>query len=246
MSKSKTVAIRDAQYALVPTNPNVQKLSKRLRWKPETAIARIQRALPAPMEQQVYLAIAPRLGESALLPESMAKLLRLYLGHQELELEDLKPGSPGRSRFLSFAEYLGECINLLKVVTKEFDALSLKIEHAGLIVLQYGSDNPERLIEMVDCNLEEMCEMIGISNEIGYGKRMGICISVVVNKIIPMNRRNGTPDLLDLTDFLNMTSVAHHNLRRALSQEVPDYLSADADELRRYDSLKILKEEGII
>lgn len=246
MSKSKTVAIREASNALVPTNPNVQALSKRLRWKPETAVARIKRALPAPMEQQVYLAIAPRLGESALLPESLAKLLRLYLGNQRLEIEDLRPGSPGRSRFTSFAEYLGECINLLKVVTKEFDALSIKIEHAGLIVLQYGSEDPERLIEMVDSNLEEMCEVLGINNEMGYGKRMGICISMVVNKIIPMNRKNGTPDLLDLTDFLNMTSAARHNLRQALSQEVPDYLSADADELRHYDSLRILKEEGII
>ena len=240
------VAIRDDQYALVPSNLSVQLLANRWRWKPETAIARIKKHLPAVLEQQIYLAIAPLAGESGILPESMAKLLRLYLGFQELQITDIAPGSPGRMKFDSFAEFLGDCINLLKIVTKEYEAFSLKIVHAGMIVLQYGKDDPERLIEMVDCNLEEMCEMLGINNEIEYNKRMGMCVSVVVNKIIPMNRRNGSPDLLDLADFLNMTSAARHNLRRALSQEVPDYLSQDIDQLRNHDSLRILRDMEIL
>lgn len=244
--KSKVVAIRDEIYALVVSNPRVQLIAARLRWKPETAIRRIQKALPSVLEQQIYLAIAPQSGESGLLPESMAKLLRLYLGHQRLELEDIAPGSAGRARFTSFAEFLGECLNLLKVVTKEYQSFSLKIEHAGLIVLQYGKDDPERLIEMVDNNLEEMCEVLDINNEMGYEKRMSICISVVVTKIIPENNKTGAPDLLDLTDFLNMSSAKRHHLRRALSQEVPDYLSDNTDGLRHHDSLRILKEEGLI
>ena len=244
--KSKVIAIREEQFALVPSNESVQLLARRLRWRPETTITRIKRALPAVLEQQIYLTIAPQAGESSLLPESMAKLLRLYLGHQHLQLEDLAPGSTGRTRFNSFAEFLGECLSLLKVVTKEYHSFSLKIEHAGMIVLQYGKDDPERLIEMVDCNLEDMCEVLGINNEMGYEKRMSICVSVVVTKIIPENHRSGAPDLLDLTDFLNMTSAKRHHLRRALSQEVPDYLSDDVDGLRGHDSLSLLKREGII
>jgi hypothetical protein len=244
--KSTELIIRDERYALVPSNQNIQKIATRLRWRPETAIVRIKRALPSFLEQQIYLTIAPLRNESALLPESLAKLLRLYLGHQELQLEDVAPGSVGRSRFESFVEFLGDCINLLKVVTKEFDALSLKIEHAGLIVLHYGKDDPERLIEMIDCNLEEMCEVLNISNRMSYAKKMGICISVVVMKIIPVNNRNGTPDLLDLTGFLSMSSVQRHNLRRVFSQEVPDYLSASSDDLRQYDELRLLKTEGIV
>lgn len=243
MNKEITIA---EQYALVPTNPRVQALATRFRWKPERVVARVQRALPAVLEQQIYLAIAPQSGESGILPESMAKLLRMFLGYQQLQLEDLAPGSPGRGRFDSFAEFLGECINLLKIVTKEYSAFSLNVQHAGMIVLHYGKDDPERLIEMVDCNLEEMCEVLGISNERSYGERMRMCVWVVVTKIIPMNHQRGTPDLLDLTDFLNMSSTQRYNLRRLFSQEIPDYLSADSDELCRYDELSLLRELGVI
>lgn len=235
------------EYALVITNPRVQKLAKHLKWKPQTAVARIERALPAKMEQQIYLALA---SDFAILPESMAKLLRLYLGHEQLQLDDLNPRPVGRnlihSKFITFAEFLRESLNFLKIVAKEYTAFSLSIDQAGFMVLNYGTDNPQLLIEMVDTNLEEMCEVLGISNDKAYSVRMRLCIWIVVSKIIPENRRKGQTDALDITDFLEMSSVRRHNLRRALSQELPDYLSADTDELRGYASLDILKREGII
>lgn len=246
MDKPKSLALVE-RYALVPTNPNVQKLASRLHWKPQTAIDRIQRALPAPMEQQIYLALA---GSFAILPESMAKLLRMFLGHEELELGDIAPRPVGRnlvsSKFSSFAEFLRECLNLLKIITNEYSAFHLSIEQAGFIVLHYGTDNPELLIEMVDNNLEEMCEVLNISNKQAYSVRMRLCIWLVVSKIIPDNRRRGQMDALDIADFLEMSSARRHQLRRALSLEVPDYLSADADELRGYEALGILKREGVI
>jgi len=235
------------EHALVPSNPMVQRLARRLHWKPQTAIARIERALPAFVEQQIYLALA---GDFSILPESMAKLLRMYLGHQELQLEDLSPNFVGKnvisSRFSSFAEFLRESLNLLKIISKEYSAFSLSVEQAGFIVLHYGTDNPELLIEMVDNNLEEMCEFLGISNEKPYSIRMRLCIWIVVNKIIPDNRKRGQIDPLDVTEFLGMSSVRRHELRRVLSLEVPDYLSADSEELRGYWALNLLKEEGII
>lgn len=238
---------RIEEHALVPTNPNIQKLAKRLHWKPQTAITRIQTALPAPLEQQIYLALA---GDFAILPESMAKLLRLYLGYQELRLEDLAPRSTGKnlsySKFDSFAEFLRECLNLLKIISKEYSSFSLSIEQVGFIVLYYGTDNPELLIEMVDTNLEEMCDVLGVNNQHPYNFRMRICLWIVVKKIIPDNHRRGQTDPLDITDFLEMSSSRRHQLRHALSQEVPDYLSADFDELRGYGALDILKREGII
>ncbi len=244
--KMKNLAVRE-ERSLVPSNPSVQKLATRLRWTPERAIIRIQRALPAPMEQQIYLAVASDFG---ILPESMAKLLRLYLGQQELQLEDLRPHPIGKnlqsSKFGSFAEYLRECLNLLKIVSKEYSAFSLTIEHAGMIVLHYGTDNPELLIEMVDLNLEEMCDVLGISNEYPYGKRMGTCIWLMVKVVIPENRRNGCPDILDISDFLIMSSTRRHELRRLFGQEIPDYLSFDTDEMRGHEALNLLKMEGII
>ena len=234
------------QYALVPNNPHVQAIARRLRWKPETTIRRIRQALPAVIEQQIYLAISPERGESGILPESMAKLLRLYLGHQKLQLNDLAPDSSGRTRFINFAEFLGACITLLKIITGEYSAFALSIEHAGLIVLNYGTDDPELLIEMVDCNLEAMCEVLDISNSIPYGERMRICVGTLVGKVIPDNQERGMPDVLDLADFLTMSSTQRQGLRRLISQELPDYLSADAYEMRGYDTLVLLKELELI
>jgi hypothetical protein len=245
MDKKLTI-IRDEQTALTIYNPTVQSISCHLRWRPETTVARIKRALPAILEQQIYLALAPQTGESGILPESLAKLLRLYLGDQELQLEDLDPRSLWKTRFNSFREFLGDCINLLKIITKEYYAFSLTITDAGMIVLHYGNDDPERLIEMVDNNLEAICDVLDISNSLSYSLRMRICISIVVNKIIPKNHSSACPDLLDLTDLLNMTSVGRHNLRMALSQELPDYLSEDYVGLRSYESLRILREWGIV
>lgn len=234
-------------YSLVSTNQRVQALAKRLHWKPQTAIVRIQKALPAILEQQIYLALAP---DFAILPESMAKLLRLYLGYQELTLQDLTPHQVGEnlvySKFSSFAEFLRECLNLLKILSREYSAFSLSVEQAGFIVLHYGTDNPELLIEMVDNNLEQMCEVLGVNNQHSYSIRMRLCIWIVVSKIIPENRKRGHVDPLDVTDFLEMPSGYRHALRRTLAEEIPDYLSADTDELRSYDALSILKREGII
>jgi hypothetical protein len=134
----------------------------------------------------------------------------------------------------------------LKIISKEYAAFSLTVEQAGFIVLHYGTENPELLIEMVDTNLEEMCEVLGVSNEKPYSVRMRLCVWLVVKKIIPDNRRRGNVDTLDVTDFLNMPSNCRHNLRRALSQEIPDYLSLNENELRGFDALNILKREGVI
>lgn len=247
MTGSKRSIARIEEHGLVPTNPRVQTLAKRLHWKPQTAITRIQTALPAPLEQQIYLALA---GDFAILPESMAKMLRMYLGYQELRLEDLNPRPTGKntsfSKFNTFAEFLRECLNILKIVAKEYSSFALSIEHAGLIVLHYGTDSPELLIELVDNNLEVICEVLGINNQHSYGWRMRLCVWIIAGKIIPDNRRRGQTDLLDITDFLEMSSLRRHQLRRALSQEIPDYLSADSDELRGYGALEILKREGII
>lgn len=244
--KVKTLTVRE-QYGLVTSNPAVQKLATRLRWKPERAITRIERALPAPMEQQIYLAIASDFG---ILPETMAKLLRIYLGYQHLQLEDVVPRQVGKnlthSKFGSFAEFLRECLNLLKIVSKEYSAFQLTVADAATIVLHYGTEDPERLIEIVDANLEELCDVLGMNNETSYEYRMRVCTWIVVTKIIPRNRNLGIPDILDPTAFLEMSSDRRHQLRRALSQEVPDYLSADADEMRSYPELDLLKREGII
>jgi hypothetical protein len=234
--------------ALVPDNPSIVKLSKRLRWKPETAIRRIQHALPAPVEQQIYLELAADFG---ILPESMAKLLRFYIGEESLELDDLDPHSVGdnlvSTKFTNFVEFLVQCLNLLKIVAKEFTSFSLTIEHAAIIVTHYGTDQPEALLEMIDGNLEELCEMVGISNEKSYEYRMRTCVWVVVKTVIAENRKSGRPDILDPSDLLDFISEGQREMRRALLDADPtDYLAADSSELRKHPQRELLKKAGVL
>jgi len=232
---------------LVPQNRKVKRLARRLRWRPETAVERIKRALPAPVEQQIYLDVAADFG---LLPESMAKLLRFFMGEEELDAEDMDFHSIGEnlvaSKFAEFAEFLRECLHLLKVVAQEYSSFSLTIEHAAVIVKHYGVDEPELLIEMIDGNLEELCELLGVSNERAYSQRMRLCIWIVVTKVIPANKAEGRPDILDISDILRSDSSRRRELRRLLLEEVPDYLSADSHELGTHPSLNLLKKTGII
>jgi len=241
---SQALTVRE-DLALTVTNPRVLQIAHHLRWKPVTTIARIERALPSILEQQIYLAIAPQLGESGLLPESLAKLLRMFLGSKELRLEDMKPSYPTPKHLDEFIEFLGECITLLKIITREYSAFSLKIDDAALIVLRYGTNDPERLIEMVDNELERICEVLDISNNISYGTRMSICLNAVVTQVIPENQKRGAPDLLDFTDFMGMNSMRRNYLRRCVHQEIEDYLACVTHTLRGHDSLKILTEKGI-
>lgn len=241
---SKALIVRE-ELALTVTNPKVVQIARHLRWKPTTAIARIERALPSILEQQIYLAIAPTVGESGLLPESLAKLLRIFLGSKQLRLEDMMSGYPTPAHLEEFIEFLGECITLLKVIKHEYTVLSLSIDDAALIVLRYGTNDPERLIEIVDNNLEQLCEVLDVSNNISYGTRMRICLNVVVTKVIPANQKSGAPDLLDFTDFIHMNSVKRHHIRKCVHQELEDYLACDFHTLKGHSSMKVLTEEGI-
>ncbi len=232
---------------LVVGNPQVEKLAKRLHWSPERAILRIQRALPAPLEQEIYLELASDFG---ILPESMAKLLRFYLGEEELHIDDLDHRVVGdnlvSSKFVSFSEFLRECLNLLKIVSNEYTSFSLGIEQAALIVTHYGTDQPELLIEMVDGSLEELCDMLGVSNNKPYSQRMRLCIWLMVTNVIPENRKAGRPDILDLTDILSVSASRRTAMRRAVLEDMNDLLSGDADEWRTNPTLRALRREGTI
>ena len=244
MSEENKVVIRDDSYALVPTNPRVIQISSHLGWKPTTAIRRIQNALPSVLEQQVYLAILPEPGESGILPESMAKLLKMFVGYQRLQMQDLAPGSSGRNRFKTFVEFLGECIYLLKVLTKEHPMYSFKIYHAGLMVLHYGKENSERLITMVECNLDEICESFDIPESVPPAKRFRMCLRQVLIKVIPLNQKMGSPDLLDLRSIIDGCINQRKSMRRILGEESVDLLSLDRGSLWQNPDIKDLLKGG--
>src|SRR6266481_2244098 len=165
------------RYELTTTNPMVVALSKAFRWKPETVIARIERALPNKFEQQVYLGVAESF---RIRPESLAKLLELYRGGKPLSPSDLERRPMGKNvvsnSFGDFSDFFEACMNLVKIVSKEFEAFGIGMEFAARIVLAYGPNNPEQVIEMVDANLDECCEFFQISSHHSYPVRLRLCV----------------------------------------------------------------------
>ncbi len=136
--------------ALTTSNSRVLLTARRLNWKPETVIARIERALPAVVEQQVYLRVGPSFGVH---PESVAKILRYHLGDQELQVHDLSNRSLGRnlvsSRFTNAMEFLRETLNLLGR-RSIYSSMSISIENAARLVSAYGDDAPAIIESVVD------------------------------------------------------------------------------------------------
>jgi hypothetical protein len=182
----------------------VIKLARRLRWSAKVAVARIERALPVKFEQQVYLSVADGF---SIHPESLAKLLAMFRGDRPLAIEDLENRPSGSknivvNRFGEFSDFLSACMNLVKIVPQEFCGLALGMELAGKMVMEYGTKNPEQVIEMIDTNLDECCEFFGISPFHDYPKRMRLCIWNYMDNILPELRKRGVPDPLDPAEFI--------------------------------------------
>lgn len=239
--KKNTELSSTTESGLVPSNPLVVRMAKRLRWSPERAVARIQRALPAPLEQQIYLELASDFG---IHPETMSKILRFYLGENNLQIEDLEPRPIGQnlvvSKFASFAEFLGGCLDLLKLVSSEYGELGLSVMHVANIVQHYGIYEPERLIETIDTNIDEMTDMLGIGDDRGHADKMRLCIWLVVTKIIPEQKRNGCPDVIDIADIMTVLQESRREFRRLTSE-----YAEGLHDMSPTDSGRVLKRYGV-
>jgi hypothetical protein len=194
------------QFELVPTNPAVLAVSKALHWKPETAIIHIQRALPAKFEQQVYLRIGPDFGMK---PESLAKILSIYRGSKPLCENDRERYVIGENLVVSSlseaSDFIEACMDLVKVIAKEYPAFGLSHTLAALIVQAYGTDSPEQVVEMIDTNLDELCEYFEVGSKRSYSERMRICVYLFIQNLLPELRRRGVPNPLDLDEFIHGT-----------------------------------------
>jgi hypothetical protein len=208
------------RYALVPTNPTVVSLSRAFKWNPETVIARVQRALPVQFEQQIYLAVAESF---RIHPESLAKLLLIYRGSKPLSITDLERRELGKNvvsnSFGDFSDFFEACMHLVKIVSKEYEAFGLSMDLAAHIVLTFGVNHPEALIEMIDTNLEECCDFFGISRHQPYSLQMRLCVWCYITKLLPLLREAGIPDVLDPTEFMGHERFRQKCFNQALGND---------------------------
>ena len=212
------------RFALAVTNPTVISLSKAFNWKPETVIARVERALPEKFEQQVYLAVAESF---RIRPESLALLLDIWRGGKPLTIHDLERRQIGQNvvanSFGNFSDFFEACMSLIKIVCKEYQAFGISMELAAHIVLAFGVNQPEALIEMIDTNLDECCEFFGVSLHRSYHERMRICTWSYIEHLLPKLREQGIPDVLDPSEFIGHEELRRHCIRQALDGEAGDH-----------------------
>ena len=193
--------IRTVVHPLVPANSRVQAVAHQLKWKPETVVARVQKALPSVVEQQIYL----RLGaEFRIQPESLKKLLREFLGPEELKPEDFFDREVGRNlivnKFTEVAEFLEGALNLINKVSIEYSGFALSMRSAAVLVNVYGPEGAEKIIDSISARIEEVGARTGGSHR-SFDRAMGIAIHFLVNRIMPEMDNHGLPPVLDIMDF---------------------------------------------
>lgn len=232
---SEALSIPVNPLALVPENPTVALIGSRLRWKPQTVIARVERALSTQFTQSLYLLVAK---DFSILPETMAALLRTYAGTESfIERDLLHPRDVGDSlatdAFANFADFFFACMDLLKVVTQEYTAFNMSILDAGELVAAYGDREPEKLIEMIDADLDHCSEVLGISLRLSASQRLRMCLHVFISEILPENRERGLPDLVDVNEVAELYARRRNAIRAGLW---PDR-DPDEDAIRESDNL---------
>ncbi len=205
-------------YALEVTGRRVQSVSGILHWKPETLIRRIKTALPAVVEQQLYLHVG---GDFRIQPESLAKLLRSFLGSYELQPDDFFSVSVGnnlvKNKFADVADFLEGALTLLDKVSIDYAGFTMSMEDAAELVKTYGPEGAESIIDSIAANIDHIAPRLNAENR-SFERAMGIAIGFLVDVIIPDNR--SSPAVLDMLEYFQDTDgLLRAQMRRATGKD---------------------------
>ncbi len=187
---------------LAPSNSKVQAIAKQLGWRSETAIARVKKALPAPLEQGVFVSLVSeaRLG---MYPESFAEVLRFFAGKQELEEKDLEdiigPEGYVHNRFEEVVDDVAATMNILG----KFDELGIRAMPSALtaarLVFAYGEEGAEGILELVENNLHSLMDSIGLK-----GVRIHPAMAIILNEIAATSAGANAPNALSEEEIINL------------------------------------------
>lgn len=199
-SREGTALVQRKSAELTVNHPGIIKVAKTFNWNPERTLQRIKNALPSVFEQHLYTVLAPHF---RIHPETLAKLRKIY-SDKPLSIEDLKRTTVGKdlrtNPLGNFSDFFEACMNLVKIVSKDYGAGLLGMETAGRIVVTYGVNNPESMIEMLDGELDRWCELFHINPRKGYSERMRICAVALVDELLPQLEARGIPAPLSFED----------------------------------------------
>lgn len=221
--------------ALVPSNPAVLQIGSRLRWKPTTVVSRVQKALPSTFEQSLYLLLAKDFG---IQPESLAKILDTYYGSRGFIAADMlerrKVGPELYSdTFAQFVEFFETCMYLMRLVTDEIGTSVLSMELAAELVVAYGDQEAEQLVESFCNNLDVYCDILNVNQRRSYSDRARTCLYIFLKGYLEETQKSGTPNLLGVEDYNELRMARHCSM----SQVGVPYIDKDIAEQMEADEL---------
>lgn len=193
---------------LVPTNLRVKGIARRFRWEPTTLIRRVENALPAPVEQQVYLEVG--LGYR-IQPESLAKMLKVFREADSLREIDRDWHTVGLNMVKSrFTDILDKIEAALLLIDKTSDAAEymMSMESAAHLVEAYGEHAEDVLGQIIE-NLGVVQRLLCISSEVPR-KIVGVAVKEIVKTL--KGYPSGKPYPLTIEDMFS--GVRQSEIRR--------------------------------
>lgn len=137
------------EMELSSTNPHVRLAAKRLNFKPETLIKRVQAAFPSPFEQRVYVVIS-RIWKRNAHPETIAACFRYFCSGQDLCLADFRENGRGNTVLENTAQ-------TLLLMSRGFVSKDVAMR----FVERFG-DRAEEVYNLIGDNLQTLMRKLGI------------------------------------------------------------------------------------
>lgn len=190
---------KDHVFALVPENPLIRRISKRLDRTPEGLVRNIERYMKSRVEQVMYLQIA---FESRTQPMEFKEILKILVG-TELRHSDLQKTFDGKdhheSKIDSIEPLIAETISLLRMIPKSFGGMELKASTAATLVITYGSD-AIHFIESIVEDWEEIAEMFNLPRN-SQVRILRASLCMWLNNIRSYCAKQGIPDQYRFMDY---------------------------------------------
>lgn len=205
VNQDRSLAVRVEQNALVVANPQLQGLAKHLGWKPETAIMRIERALPARLEQNLYLTVMAE--NPVVRPETFAKLLRHLNGGQELRDSDMNDRTVGENltsnRFVDVGDLLGIALSLIEW-GKEYGDVGIGSETAACLAQAYG-EHAEAMLDMIQEHFDIIAEALNMGT-VSRPRVLAGFIKAIAFHAANGDKRGGVPNAVSLDEVIAILS----------------------------------------
>lgn len=152
------------EMELSPSNPHVRMTAKRLNFKPETLIKRVEGAFPSLFEQKVYVVIS-RIWKRAAHPETIAACFRYFNNGQDLCVADFRENGRGNRVLENTAE-------TLMLMSRGFVNKDMAMRFVG----RFG-DRAEEVYNLIGENLQTLMRQLGIRT-VSSQAMMGILYAV--------------------------------------------------------------------